>query len=48
MGGNWKGVVVVVAAVAVDMAMLMFKEAFKNPDLPSKNLRAPGRLPFLF
>ena len=31
MVGNWKGVVV--AAVAVDMAMLMFKEAFKNPDL---------------
>lgn len=33
MGGNWKGVVVAAVAVAVDMAMLMFKEAFKNPEL---------------
>lgn len=32
VGGNWKGVVVVVVAV-VDMAMLMFLEAFDNQDL---------------
>lgn len=33
VGGNWKGVVVVVVVAVVDMAMLMFLEAFDNQDL---------------